>query len=148
MRPKSAVILPVSAGIIAIVAPHHIPYLAQGTIGYWKDMVTKAQKAFACKGPTFLNVLSMCHRGWRFREQDTVKISKLAVETCFWPLYEVDGGNYRVTYRPKKKRPSTEWLRPQGRFRHLFETEDEEMIETIQRQVDLRWSNIQELAGA
>lgn len=59
-----------------IIAAHNIPYAAQATISNWKDLIQKSEKAFETKGPAFLNVLSMCHRGWRFKQQDTVKIAK------------------------------------------------------------------------
>lgn len=130
-----------------IVTAHHIPYAAQSTIGYWKDMVKKSQKAFEKQGPAFINVLSMCYRGWRFKSEDTIKISKLAVDTCFWPLYEVEDGKYRLTHKPKKKLPITEWLKTQGRFKHLFKPENEETIEHIQNEIDKRWNRILELCG-
>ncbi len=133
--------------LTAIVVAHNIPYAAQTTIGFWNDVVTRSQKAFNIKGPAFLNVLSMCHRGWRFPQEDTIKISKLAVNTCFWPLYEVEDGKYKLTYKPKEKLPITEWLKPQGRFKHLFKPGNEKVIEDIQKEVDKRWEKILELCG-
>lgn len=134
--------------LTAIVVAHNIPYAAQSTIGFWKDLVSKSEKAFNTQGPSFLNVLSMCHRGWRFRPEDTIEVSRLAVETCFWPLYEVVDGEYRLTYRPKEKLPITEWLKIQGRFSHLFEPEeDTAMIQSIQDEVDRRWESILDLCG-
>jgi pyruvate ferredoxin oxidoreductase beta subunit len=87
-----------------IVAAHHVPYAAQASIGYWKDLVKKAQKAFSVEGPAFLNVLSSCHRGWRFDQSRSVEMAKLAVDTCFWPLYEVENGEHRITRKPKEKK--------------------------------------------
>lgn len=133
--------------LTAIVVAHNIPYAAQTTIGFWNDVVSKSQKAFNAKGPAFLNVLSMCHRGWRFKQEDTIKISKLAVNSCFWPLYEVENGEYKLTYKPKEKLPITEWLKPQGRFKHLFKPGNEKVIENIQEEVDRRWKKILELCG-
>jgi pyruvate ferredoxin oxidoreductase beta subunit len=130
-----------------IVAAHDVPYAAQSTIGFWKDMVSKSEKAFQTPGPAFLNVLSMCHRGWRFAPEDTIEISKLAVETCFWPLYEIEHGQYRLNYRPEKKLPITAWMKPQGRFKHLFSGENAPVIADIQQEVDQRWAQLLSLCG-
>ena len=91
--------------LTAIAAAHKIPYVAQGIISNWNDLITKAQKAFAVEGPAFLNVLSPCHRGWRYPQEDTVKVAKLAVETGFWPLIEVENGTWRFTFKPKENAP-------------------------------------------
>ncbi|MBI1986849.1 MAG: pyruvate ferredoxin oxidoreductase [Nitrospinae bacterium] len=134
--------------LTAIVAAHHIPYLAQATIGQWRDLVAKAEKALSVEGPSFLNVLAPCHRGWRVSEIDSaVSISRLAVETCFWPLYEVEDGRYQLNYKPKTKVPLTEWLKAQGRFEHLFHPERAELLEQAQQQVDLHWDKLLELCG-
>ena len=131
-----------------IVAAHNIPYVAQGTIGHWRDLVKKSQKAFAAEGPAFLNVLAMCHRGSHHNQEDTIAISKLAMDTCFWPLYEVKNGEYRLTYKPKKKLPIEEWLKSQGRFKHLFKPKKQsDVIESIQQAVDRRWEKIRKLCG-
>ena len=131
-----------------IAVAHNIPYAAQGTIAYWSDLVRKAEKAFSVDGPAFLNVLSPCYRGWRFDQEKTVEVSKLAVDTCFWPLYEVVNGEYKLSRKPKQKLPITEWLKAQGRFKHLFSpTEQTEAIEQIQKEVDARWQKVLKLCG-
>ncbi len=131
--------------LTAIVAAHRIPYVAQATISNWNDLVTKSQKAFAVEGPAFLNVLSMCHRGWRFPPEDTVKIAKLAVETGFWPLIEVEEGIWRFTYKPKERKPIEEFLKTQGRFEHLFTEENKHIIDEIQKEIDANWSHLERL---
>ncbi|MHC4253453.1 MAG: pyruvate ferredoxin oxidoreductase, partial [Planctomycetota bacterium] len=68
--------------------------------------------------------------------------SKLAVDTCFWPLYEVEDGNWKLNYKPKEKLPIVEWLKPQGRFKHLFKPENAGMLEEIQAYVDRKWDEI------
>ena len=68
----------------------------------------------------FINVLSLCHRGWRSKQEDTIAISKLAVETGYWPLIEIENGKWRFTYKPKERKPVAEFLKTQGRFKHLF----------------------------
>jgi len=126
--------------LTAIVAAHRIPYVAQCSISNWNDLVTKSQKAFAAEGPAFLNVLALCHRGWRYPQENGVAIAKTAVETCFWPLYEIENGKkYKINYKPKEKKPITEWLKSQGRFKHLFKPGNEDIIRSIQEDVDAEW---------
>lgn len=122
--------------LTAIAAAHNIPYVAQATISHWNDLVTKAQKAFAANGPAFLNVLSPCHRGWRYPMEETVSIAKLAVETGFWPLYEVENGKWRMTVKVRERKPIIEWLKLQGRFKHLLKPENTHIIESIQKDID------------
>jgi pyruvate ferredoxin oxidoreductase beta subunit len=126
--------------LTAIVAAHRIPYVAQCSVSNWNDLVTKSQKAFAAEGPAFLNVLALCHRGWRYPQQDGIAIAKSAVDTCFWPLFEIENGkNYKINYKPKEKKPITDWLRSQGRFKHLFKPGNEAIIQSIQNDVDTEW---------
>ena len=126
-----------------IMVGHHIPYVAQ-TIAYmnFKDLYEKAEKAIYTEGPAFLNVLSPCPRGWGYPTEDLMKINKLAVETCYWPLYEVVNGVYHISYKPAKKLPIEEFLKPQKRFRHMFKPGNEWMIEDFQRIVDERWQEL------
>lgn len=128
--------------LTAIVAAHHIPYAAQGTISNWNDLITKSQKAFAADGPAFINVLSPCHRGWRYDMADTIAIAKLAVDTGFWPLYEVENGNLKVTYKPKQRKPITEWIKTQGRYKHLLKPGNEKIVEQIQADIDAMWERL------
>jgi pyruvate ferredoxin oxidoreductase beta subunit len=126
--------------LTAIVAAHRIPYVAQCSISNWNDLVTKSQKAFAVEGPAFLNVLALCHRGWRYPQENGVAIAKIATDTCFWPLYEIENGKkYKINYKPKEKKPITEWLKSQGRFKHLFKPGNENIIKSIQEDIDAEW---------
>ncbi len=129
-----------------IMAGHHIPYVAQ-TIGYmnFKDLYEKAEKAIYTEGPTFLNVLAPCPRGWGYPTDMLMQINKLAVETCYWPLYEVVDGVYHITYKPAKKLPVEEFLKPQKRFKHMFKPGNEWMIEEFQKEVDSRWQELLDL---
>ena len=129
--------------LTAIIAAHNIPYAAQTTfIGNFRDFHEKAHKALYTSGPAFLNVLSPCPRGWRYEPEDLAEICKLAVETCVWPMYEIDGGIWRLTYEPKKKLPVVEFLRKQGRFKHMFEKSNEWMLEESQKHVDKEWEKL------
>ncbi len=126
-----------------IMEAHHLPYVAQ-TIAYmnFKDLYEKAEKAIYTEGPTFLNVLSPCPRGWGYPTEDLMTINKLAVETCYWPLYEIEDGKYKITYKPAKKLPIEEFLKPQKRFKHMFKPGNEWMIEEFQKEVDRRWEDL------
>lgn len=126
-----------------IMVGHHLPYVAQtACIGNFSDITTKAEKAIYTKGACFINTLAPCPRGWGYETEDLMLINKLAVETCWWPLYEVVDGKYHVTYKPKNKLPVTEWLKLQKRFKHLFKPGNEWMIEELQREVDRRWERL------
>jgi pyruvate ferredoxin oxidoreductase beta subunit len=112
-----------------------------------KDLYEKAEKAIYTKGPAFMNVLAPCPRGWQYNTPDLMDINKLAVETCYWPLYEVIDGKYVINYKPKTKLPVKDFLKAQGRFKHLFKAGNEYMIEEIQAEVDKRWECLLKLAG-
>lgn len=130
--------------LTAIVAAHNIPYVAQATPAHWRDLMTKVQKALAVDGPSFLNILSPCHRGWRNEMSISIKLMRIAADTCYWPLYEVENGVYKINHQPKQKLPITEWLKPQGRFKHLFAPkENTEVIARLQESVDKEWAKLQ-----
>ncbi len=131
-----------SKDLTGIIAAHRIPYAAQASIWRWNDLIDKAHKAFYTKGPAFLNVLSPCPRGWRFSSEDTIKMSKLAVQTNFWPLYEIENGKWKLNYKPKERLPVTEWMKPQGRYKHLLTPENESLVEEIQQEIDDNWERL------
>ena len=129
-----------------IMVAHNLPYIAQSAaITNFKDLYEKAEKAIYTEGPCFLNVLAPCPRGWGYNTEDLMQINKLAVETCYWPLYEVENGVYKITYKPAKKLPIEEFLKPQKRFRHLFKPGNESLIEDFQNEVDSRWQHLLDL---
>ncbi|TKJ28898.1 MAG: pyruvate ferredoxin oxidoreductase [Chloroflexi bacterium B3_Chlor] len=133
--------------LTAIAAAHDIPYAAQASPHNWRDLMRKVRKAVAADGPSFLNVLSSCNRGWRHPTDIAIEISRLAAETCYWPLYEVEDGEWKLTYRPKKKLPIEEFLQPQGRFRHLFREENKHVLEELRAQVDRKWRQLLKRCG-
>ena len=129
-----------------IMASHHLPYVAQTAAHLnFKDLYEKAEKAIYTEGPTFLNVLAPCPRGWGYNTEDLMLINKLAIETCYWPLYEVVDGVYKINYKPAKKLPVEEFLKPQKRFKHMFKPGNEWMIEEMQKIVDSRWQELLDL---
>lgn len=131
-----------------IVAAHNIPYAAQTTfLGDFRDLHEKAHKAIYTEGPCFLNVLSPCPRGWRYKTEELAEICRLAVDTCAWPLYEIVDGRWHLTYEPKKKLPITEFLKKQGRFAHMFAEGHEWMIDEAQDYVDQQWEKLLRRCG-
>ena len=128
-----------------IMAAHNIPYVAQTTfMGDFKDLHEKARKAIYTEGPCFMNVLAPCPRGWRYEAEDLAEICRLAVDTCVWPMYEIEEGEWRLTYEPRKKLPVEDFLSKQGRFSHMFRKGNEWMVEETQKYVDEQWEKLVE----
>ncbi|HHU82846.1 MAG TPA: pyruvate ferredoxin oxidoreductase [Firmicutes bacterium] len=134
--------------LTAIMVAHNIPYVAQTSVSHWRDLTAKVQKALDTPGPSFINIISPCRLGWGFRPEDTIELAREAVETCFWPLYEVENGVYKLTYKPREKKPVVEWLKKQTRFRHLFKPGNEELLAKVQEHVDAQWENLLKKSGA
>jgi len=125
-----------------IMIAHDIPYVAQAAVHHWKDLATKVQKALAIRGPKFINLLAPCTLGWKYPPEIGLDVSRLAVETCVWPLYEYENGKRKLTHRPKEKKPIIEYLKVQDRFKHLLRPENQAIIDQIQKQIDKRWSRL------
>jgi len=134
--------------LTGVMIAHKIPYVAQSTLtANFKDLYEKSEKAIYTKGPAFLNVMAPCPRGWRYNTPDLLEICKLAVDTCVWPLYEVENGVWKLNYKPKKKLPVIEYLKPQGRFKHLFTDENKHLIDEIQEDIDRNWEGLLKKCG-
>jgi pyruvate ferredoxin oxidoreductase beta subunit len=114
-----------------IAAAHNIPYVATACSSYPFDLMTKMKKAAAIEGPAYVHILSVCPTGWRLPPQLAIHAGRLAVETGMFPLYEVEGGRYQLSVDLPELRPIGEYLKIQGRFRHLTP----EMTEEIQQRV-------------
>ena len=128
-----------------IMVAHGSPYVAQTTmIGTFQDFHEKAHKAIYTEGLTFVNVLTPCPRGWQYPPEILPQICKTAVDTCIWPLYEVEEGEYHLTYKPKNKLPVEEFMKLQGRFKHCFAPGNEWTIEEAQKYVDRKWEELLE----
>lgn len=130
-----------------VLAAHNVPYVAQASPGRWQDLYNKAKKAFEVEGPAFLNVLCVCPTEWKYEESKGIQLLKTAMDTCVWPLYEVENGKYKINYKPKEKKPILEWVKPQGRFRHLFKEENAWVLEEFQKKVDEEWEELNRLAS-
>jgi pyruvate ferredoxin oxidoreductase beta subunit len=115
----------------AIAAAHNIPYVATACPSYPFDLMEKVEKAAATPGPAYVHILSVCPTGWRCPTDLSVKIGRLAVETGIFPLYEVEDGKYKLNFDFPRLKPVTDYMKLQGRFRHL----SEDIIEKIQKRV-------------
>lgn len=117
--------------VVHIAAAHHIPYAATASIGYPEDLKRKIQKALE-KQPSYVHVHAPCPIGWGYDGAKTVEVAKLAVETGYWQLFEIEGGKEALTYKPAKRKPVADYLKVQKRFRHL---KDKEVAE-IQKKLE------------
>lgn len=134
--------------ITQIMAAHNMAYVAQTTPAHFSDLIMKVQKAIAIGGPTFINIISPCIPGWKIKSDETIKLAKLAVQTCFWPLYEVENGKYKLNYDPgESKKPIEEWIKTQGRFKHLLLPENRLLLEKLQKHVDQEWEKLKKLCS-
>ena len=140
--------------IADIMVAHDMPYVATAAPYYWKDLITKARKGIEVNGPAFLHVLTPCPRGWRSDPSKSIELSRLAVETCVFPLWEAVNGEYQLSIpskvlalAPQKKKPVKDYLQVQGRFRHLFTPKNERILEDIQRITDQKWTRLLKRCG-
>ena len=133
--------------IFEIWRAHRPPYVATVSPRYPLDLEEKFARAAKHAGPKLFLSFSACPTGWLFDPAQTPEVARLAVETGLWPLKEAIAGVVTHTYLPKRK-PVEEYLRTQGRFRHLFEpTRQEEAIWHIQTSVDRYWQAVSERGG-
>lgn len=128
--------------IMQIMAAHGIPYAATATVAFPEDMENKLKKAQEIRGFRFMHILSPCPPGWGTDSSDTIHLSRLAVHTGFFPLYEiVNGVSWKMTYQPDGKRtPLKEYLQNQRRFKQM----EGLRIEALQEEVDHDWEALQE----
>jgi pyruvate ferredoxin oxidoreductase beta subunit len=126
----------------AIAVAHHVPYAAQAAASHWHDLSVKVERAAAADGPAFLNVLTDCPVGWGHEPRLSLHVLNDAVDSLFWPLYEVVDGRYRLTYQPETVVPIEDWLRPQKRFAHLLRPERRGLLTEIQAKVDSDWEDL------
>ena len=115
-------------------------YVATVAAAYPLDFSEKVYRASKLSGPKLFIALSPCPPGWDFEPEWSVEVARLAVETGIWPLKEAIHGAVSHTYVPRKFKPVEEYLKRQGRFRHLFEPKrDAATIAHIQATVDDYW---------
>jgi len=125
--------------MMEIVKGHHINYLAQANVAYVEDLRKKAKKALGAEGPSFLLVFQPCTNVWKFPISDYVKVGKLATETNYWPLFEIEKGEYNINMKPQSPKKIEEYLKTQRRFKHLFTPENKNLLKNIQDNVNKDW---------
>jgi pyruvate ferredoxin oxidoreductase beta subunit len=135
--------------ITEIMLAHGMEYVATATPYYWKDLLTKVRKGLEVEGPAFLHVFAPCPRGWRSEPSKSMEYSKLAVETCIFPIWEAVNGKRQlsipskvISLAPQKKKPVKAYLEGQGRFRHLFAPKNSHVVDQIQSLTDARWAKL------
>jgi len=124
--------------VMAIVAAHDPAYAATVNVAFPEDFVKKVQKAATIRGPRFFHALAPCPPGWSFPPEKSIELGRLATDTNIFPLYEIEGGRYRITRKLGRARPVAEYLKVQGRFAHLSPAE----VAAIQADVDARWKRL------
>lgn len=125
-----------------IAAAHNIDYVATACPGYQFDLMNKAKRAAMTPGSAYLHVLSHCPTGWKRDTRYAVQISKLAVDTRAFPLYEIINGQYVLGKHKKNAKPVEEYLKKQGRFKHLNSSQ----IQEIQDQIGINFRKLEQLA--
>jgi pyruvate ferredoxin oxidoreductase beta subunit len=133
--------------LIGICAAHGIGYAATASPAYWNDYITKVQKGLEVDGPAVIHVFSPCPLGMRFDSSKSMEVARLAVQTRYWPVYEVEKGKYKLNIKVPQPKPLVDFLKMQGRFSHLFQPEFQHEIEALQRWVDENWKRIVNLCG-
>jgi len=128
--------------LMGIIAAHNIPYFATASLAFLNDLKNKIEKTKKIKGFKFIMIDSPCPPGHKYAPELSIEISRLAVETNYFPLFESENGKYKINYSPKKKIKIDELLKKQGRFSKLFTNGSSEIINTMQSQVDLYWKNL------
>jgi pyruvate/2-oxoacid:ferredoxin oxidoreductase beta subunit len=128
--------------IMWIMMGHGVPYAATATIGYADDLMAKVKKARNMKGFRFFHVLTPCVPGWGFKPEMTLELSRLAVQTRVFPLFEAENGKVTITKNPKA-RQLAEYLKPQGRFKQASPAD----VEQLERYAEQRWARLNWMAG-
>jgi pyruvate ferredoxin oxidoreductase beta subunit len=129
--------------LVEIMAAHENVYVATVSIAEPMDFMKKIEKALEFDGPSFIAAYSPCVRFWRVSDDNSVEISKLAIETLYWPLYEVERGVYRVTKKITNPKPIAEYIKAQGRFKPLLSRPDaQEIIDELQEYVKIRYERL------
>ncbi len=111
--------------MVEICAAHHIPYSASASVGYPQDLQKKVKKALSIRGPKYLQIHCPCPLGWRYDPSLTLEIARLAVQSGLYPLVEYEYGKLSKVFKVPKPKPVEEYLKLQGRFRHILNKKEE-----------------------
>jgi pyruvate ferredoxin oxidoreductase beta subunit len=120
--------------MVEIVAAHGTPYVASTSVGYPLDLMERVKKAMAIQGPSYIHCHTPCPPGWGIDTKDVIKVAKLAVQTGFVRLFEIEGGKRRITKKIAKLKPVEEYLKYQARYKHILE--DEEKLTKIRENIN------------
>ena len=129
--------------LLSIIASHHIPYSASASVAYPRDLRRKVRRAMEIEGPTFLLIHTPCPLGWGHDGAVTIEVARLAVETGLFPLVEMERGSVTSVMPIRNPRPVVDYLKHQGRFRHLFKEGDHRAMEEREHLQALADYNIQ-----
>ena len=121
-----------------IAAAHDIPYAATASVGYIPDFIEKVRKASQIQGTKYIHVIVPCPTGWGVAPDEIVEIAREVVDSGLWYLAEYENGKFTLNHKPKEFSSVEDYLRKQGRFRHL----DDSDIETIISSRDKKWEYI------
>ncbi len=127
-----------------ILEAHGIPYVATAISSYPLDLYQKFKNAVKIKGPKYIHILAPCPPGWGYNPKDSIEIGRLAVQTGFWPLYEVVEGKFLLSkdsqrfIDPTKRKSITEYLTIQKRFKSI----SDEVIEYYKSYIKAQWNEI------
>jgi len=124
--------------LVEIAAAHNV-YAASTTIYNFRDLENKVRKALKIKGAKYIQIFASCPTGWRIPEKDAIKITKLAIETGIYKVFEIENGKFNLNYKPAKRKKVEEYLKVQGRFRHLTQ----QQIDEIQDGIDKEWRELE-----
>lgn len=124
--------------MVEIAIAHNIPYVATACPSYPFDLMNKVTKARNIKGARYIHILSVCPTGWRCDTSLAIELGRMAVKSGIFPLYEVEYGKYTLNYDFKELIPVKDYLKLQGRFRHLKDAD----IEKIQEKVKKDWEEL------
>ena len=120
----------------AIAAAHNIPYVATASPAFHLDMMNKIRRAAAIPGPAYIHVYAPCPTGWRMKAELSVESARLAVNSRVFPLYEIIDGQYIISRKVDKPIPVADYLKAQGRFRHLTEEDIAGITERVNHEYD------------
>jgi pyruvate/2-oxoacid:ferredoxin oxidoreductase beta subunit len=128
--------------LMGIIAAHNLPYAATASLAFMEDMRNKIKKAKATAGFRLLMIDGPCPPGHKYEPAQSIQVSRLAVETKMYPLFEVVRQRYKISYWPQKNLPVAECLKLQGRFKFLFQPENSQLLADVQAHTDETWKRL------
>jgi pyruvate/2-oxoacid:ferredoxin oxidoreductase beta subunit len=121
--------------MMEIAAAHGIPYTASASVAYIEDLKKKVEKAKNANGPAYLHIHTPCPTGWQYDPSLTIEVAKTAVQTGAWVLMEIENGKTTLNRKLDKLKPVDTYLKLQGRFKHITETDIKNIQEDINNNI-------------